>query len=286
MTTAKILDGKALAEQIHKEVANAVKARLTKGLRAPGLAVVIVGEDPASKIYVGKKRQACLDIGFISKDYNLPEKTTEIELLQLIDKLNNDPEIDGILIQMPIPKHINATKILDRIKPDKDVDGFHPFNVGCLAEARPMLCPCTPHGVMTLLKRNIGYDLQGIDATIIGHSNVVGKPMALELLAVNATISVCHVFTKDIKPYIAKADLVIVAVGKPGLIKGEWIKEGAIVVDIGINRLPDGKVVGDVEFEVAKERASWITPVPGGVGPMTVATLMENTLFAANELHK
>lgn len=286
MATAKILDGKTLAEQIHKEVANGVKTRLAKGMRAPGLAVVIVGEDPASKIYVGKKRQACHEIGFVSKDYNLPAETTEAELLKLIDKLNDDVEVDGILVQMPVPKHINAIKILDRIRPDKDVDGFHPYNVGCLAEARPVLCPCTPHGVMTLLKRNIGNELQGIDATIIGHSNVVGKPMALELLAVNATISVCHVFTKDIKPYIAKADLLIVAVGKPELIKGAWIKEGAIVVDIGINRLPNGKIVGDVEYDVAKERASWITPVPGGVGPMTVATLMENTLFAANELHK
>jgi methylenetetrahydrofolate dehydrogenase (NADP+) / methenyltetrahydrofolate cyclohydrolase len=286
MATAKILDGKTLADQIFKEVASKVKARLAKGLRAPGLAVMIVGGDPASKIYVGKKRKACYEIGFRSKDYDLPAQTTETELLALIDKLNHDHEVDGILVQMPIPRHLNANKILDRIAPNKDVDGFHPYNVGCLVQSRSTLCPCTPHGVMTLLRHNIGSDLQGVDATVIGHSNVVGKPMALELLAANATVSICHIFTKDIKPYVAKADLLIVAVGKPELIKGAWIKTGAIVVDIGINRLPDGKIVGDVEFEVAKERASWITPVPGGVGPMTVATLMENTLFAANNYMK
>jgi len=284
--TAKILDGNVLAEQIFKEVASGVKARMAKGLRTPGLAVVIVGEDQASQIYVNRKRKACSAVGFISKDYNLPLETTEEKLLKLIDILNNDSEVDGILVQMPLPKHINPSKILDYIKPDKDVDGFHPYNIGRLAAGRPVLSPCTPRGVMTLIQRNIGNNLQGMDATIIGHSNVVGKPMALELLAANATISVCHVFTKDIKPYIAKADLLIVAVGKPELIKGEWIKKGAIIVDIGINRLSNGKIVGDVEFEVAKEYASWITPVPGGVGPMTVATLMENTLFAANELHK
>lgn len=286
MATAKILDGKALADQIHREIADEVKARITKGLRAPGLAVIIVGEDPASKIYVAKKRQACRGIGFISKDYNLPSKTTEAELLALINNLNNDHAIDGILVQLPMPAHIDALKILDSIKPDKDVDGFHPYNIGLLSQARPILRPCTPCGVMMLLKHYIGQNLQGIDAVVIGHSNIVGKPMALELLAADATVSVCHIFTKDIKSYIAKADLLIVAVGKPELIKGEWIKEGAIVVDVGINYLPNGKVVGDVEFDSTKERASWITPVPGGVGPMTVAMLMNNTLFAANELHK
>lgn len=283
---AKILDGKSLADKIHQEIAGKVKERLLKGLRSPGLAVIIMGSDPASKIYVGKKRQTCQQVGFLSKDYNLPEDTTEADLLKLIDKLNDDEEVDGILVQSPLPKHINFTKVIDRIKPDKDVDGFHPYNVGCLATNRPVLSPCTPKGIITLLRRSLGYSLQGIDATIIGHSNVVGKPMALELLAENATVSVCHVFTKDVKPYVEKADLLIVAVGKAELIKGAWIKEGAIVVDVGINRLPDGKIVGDVEFSVAKERAGWITPVPGGVGPMTVATLIENTLFAANELHK
>jgi methylenetetrahydrofolate dehydrogenase (NADP+)/methenyltetrahydrofolate cyclohydrolase len=283
--TAKILDGNALAAQIYQEIGEKVKARIAKGFRAPGLAVVIVGENPASKIYVGRKRAACEKVGFISKSHDLPEKTTEAELLALVDQLNNDPTVDGILVQMPLPAHINSNNILDRIRADKDVDGFHPYNIGRLAEARPVLSPCTPKGVMTLLRRNLQQSLQGIDATIIGHSNVVGKPMALELLAENATVSVCHVFTKDIKPYIAKADLLVVAVGKAHLIKGEWIKEGAIVVDVGINRLPDGKIVGDVEFEVAKERAAWITPVPGGVGPMTVATLMENTFYAATELH-
>lgn len=284
--TAKILDGKAMAQQIRNEVAAGVKARLENGLRAPGLAVVIVGEDPASKVYVGGKRKACAEVGIVSKNYDLPADTSEQKVLEIIDELNEDETIDGILIQLPLPKQINPIKVLDRIKPDKDVDGFHPFNIGSLAVGRPQLCPCTPHGVMTLLKRNIDRKLEGINAVIIGHSNIVGKPMALELLNENATVSVCHVFTDDIKSYIAKADLLIVAVGVPHLIKGDWIKDGAIVVDVGINRLDDGRLVGDVEFDVAKEKASWITPVPGGVGPMTIATLMENTLFAANELHK
>ena len=284
--TAKILDGKAMAKQIRSEVTAGVKERLDNGLRAPGLAVVIVGADPASQIYVGGKRKACAETGIISKNYDLPADTSEDKILGIIDELNADETIDGILIQLPLPEHINPIKVLDRIKPDKDVDGFHPFNIGSLAVGRPQLCPCTPHGVMTLLKRNIDRKLEGINAVIIGHSNIVGKPMALELLAENATVSICHVFTDDIKPHIARADLLVVGVGVPHLVKGDWIKEGAIVVDIGINRLSDGSIVGDVEFDVAKEKASWITPVPGGVGPMTIATLMENTLFAANELHK
>ncbi len=284
--TAKILDGKAMAQQIRNEVAAGVKARTDKGLRAPGLAVVILGEDPASKIYVGGKRKACAEVGIVSINHDLPASTSEAKLLDIIDQLNEDPTIDGILVQAPLPKHIDEEKVIERIKKDKDVDGFHPYNLGCLVVGKPVLAPCTPHGVMTLLKRNIDRDLEGINAVVICHSNVVGKPMALDLLAVNATVSVCHVFTDDIKPYIAKADLLVVACGVPHLVKGDWIKEGAIVVDVGINRLPDGKLVGDVEFDVAKERASWITPVPGGVGPMTIATLLENTLYAANELHK
>ena len=283
--TAKMLDGKVLAAQIRQEVAVGVKARLAKGLRAPGLSVIIVGEDPASKIYVSMKRKACNELGIISKDHNLPENISEAQLLALIEQLNADVEIDGILVQLPLPKHINVTHVIDRIKPDKDVDGFHPWNLGLLVESRSILSPCTPRGIMTLLERNIEQDLQGINAVIIGHSNIVGKPMALELLAVNATVSICHVFTHDLKPYVAQADLLIVAVGVSELIKGDWIKEGAIVVDVGNNRLPNGKIVGDVEFAVAKQHASWITPVPGGVGPMTVATLMQNTLLAANELH-
>lgn len=282
---AKILDGKAMSQQIKQEVAAGVKQRLAQGLRAPGLAVVIVGEDPASKIYVGKKRKSCEELGIKSLAYDFPATTTETELLQLIDKLNANNEIDGILVQLPLPDHINSNHILDRIKPDKDVDGFHPHNLGCLAQDRPILRSCTPKGIMTLLERNIG-SLRSLDAVILGASNIVGKPMDLELINARCTTTVCRSTTKDLAGHVKRADLVVAAMGKPNFVKGEWIKEGAIVVDVGINRLPNGKLAGDVDFETAKERASWITPVPGGVGPMTVATLMENTLFAANELHK
>jgi methylenetetrahydrofolate dehydrogenase (NADP+) / methenyltetrahydrofolate cyclohydrolase len=285
--TAKIIDGNAISKQIHQEVALGIKNRLAQGLRAPGLAVIIIGENPASKIYVGKKRKTCEEVGLISKGYDLPETTTEAELLALVDQLNNDPTIDGILVQMPLPKHIDVNKVLERIKPDKDVDGFHPYNIGRLLVGRPNLRPCTPKGMITLLNRSVNIqDLRGLHAVIIGHSNIVGKPMALELLNINCTVTVCHIFTKDISTHIKQADIVVAAAGVPNLVKGAWIKPGAIILDVGINRLPNGKIVGDVEFEVAKEVAAWITPVPGGVGPMTVATLMENTLFAANELHK
>lgn len=283
--TAKILDGKAMSQQIQQEVKDGVKARLDKGLRAPGLAVVIVGDDPASKIYVGKKRKMCEAIGIISTAYDLPAKTSEAQLLKLIYELNANEEIDGILVQLPLPDHINSELVLDSIKPDKDVDGFHPYNLGCLAQDRPVLRSCTPKGIMTLLERNVP-SLRGLDAVIVGASNIVGKPMDLELINARCTTTVCRSTTKDLPGHVKRADLVVAAIGKPNYVKGEWIKEGAIVVDVGINRLPDGKLAGDVEFETAKERASWITPVPGGVGPMTVATLMENTLFAANELHK
>lgn len=283
--TAKILDGTLLAKQIRAGIAEKVKFRLARNLPAPGLAVVIVGEDPASKLYVSKKCKACAEVGIISEKYELPATTSESELLNLIEKLNYHIDVDGILVQLPLPKHIDTNKVLELIKPDKDVDGFHPYNLGLLAEGHPFMSPATSRGIMTLLQKNIERDLQGIDATVIGHSIIVGRPMALELLAVNATVSICHKYTKDIKPYVAKADLLISATGVPELIKGDWIKEGAIVVDAGISRLANGKIVGDVEFEKAKQRASWITPVPGGVGPMTVATLLQNTLFAANELH-
>jgi len=282
--TAKIIDGKAIAQKLHEDIAKNVKRRVDAGLRAPGLAVVIVGQNPASQIYVKKKRETCEKVGMLSKHYDLPNDVSEAALLELIDKLNNDLVIDGILVQLPLPQHINPNKVLERIRPDKDVDGFHPYNLGCLAIGRPQLRPCTPKGVMTLLK-STDKKLEGINACIIGASNIVGKPMALELLMVNATVTVCHIFTKDIAPFIKQAELVIAAAGVPHLVKGEWIKEGAVVIDVGINRLPDGKIVGDVEYDVAKEKASWITPVPGGVGPMTVATLMENTLYAANVLH-
>jgi methylenetetrahydrofolate dehydrogenase (NADP+)/methenyltetrahydrofolate cyclohydrolase len=283
--TAKILDGKAMAQQLHQEVAAGVKTRLAQGLRVPGIAVIIVGEDPASKIYVGKKRKTCQELGIKSSSYDLPKQTTETKLLQLIDELNANNEIDGILVQLPLPAHINSEHVLDRIKPDKDVDGFHPYNIGCLAQDRPILRSCTPKGIMTLLERNVG-SLKGLDAVILGASNIVGKPMDLELINARCTTTVCRSTTKDIAAHIKRADLIVAAMGKPNFVKGEWIKQGAIVVDVGINRLADGTLVGDVEFAIAKERASWITPVPGGVGPMTVATLMENTLFAANELHK
>lgn len=282
--TAKIIDGKAIAQKLHKDIAKNVKRRMDAGLRAPGLAVVIVGQNPASQIYVKKKRETCEKVGMLSKHYDLPNDVSEAALLELVEKLNNDIVIDGILVQLPLPQHINANKVLERIRPDKDVDGFHPYNLGCLAIGRPQLRPCTPKGVMTLLKHT-DKKLEGINACIIGASNIVGKPMALELLMANATVNICHIFTKDIVPFIKQAELVIVAAGVPHLVKGEWIKESAIVVDVGINRLPDGNIVGDVEYEIAKERASWITPVPGGVGPMTIATLMENTLYAANILH-
>lgn len=284
--TAKIIDGKAIADQIKQEVSVKIKQLKQIGARVPGLAVVIVGDNPASKIYVGSKRKLCQEVGMISKEFDLPATTSEQDLLALIDKLNADKEIDGILVQLPLPQHINANGVLERIHPDKDVDGFHPYNQGMLAIGRPLLRPCTPKGMMTMLERSDIPELKGMEAVIIGASNIVGKPMAMELLIKFCTVTVCHIFTKDVVSHVKRADLVIAAAGVPGLIKGEWIKEGAIVLDVGINRLPDGKIVGDVEFEIAKERAGWISPVPGGVGPMTVASLIENALYAATELHK
>lgn len=284
--TALMIDGKFIAAQIRQEVAAGVQARRDKGLRPPGLAVVIVGDNPASKIYVGSKRKLCQEVGMLSKEFDLPITTSEEELIARIDKLNADKEIDGILVQLPLPPHINSNNILERIHPDKDVDGFHPHNQGLLAIGRPLLRPCTPKGMMTMLERSNIPDLRGMETVIVGASNIVGKPMAMELLIKFCTVTVCHIFTKDIVPHIQRADLVIAAAGVPNLIKGAWIKKGAIVLDVGINRLPDGKIVGDVEFEAAKERAGWISPVPGGVGPMTVASLIENALYAANELHK
>lgn len=283
--TAKILDGKNIAATLRQDVANAIKQRQAKGLRAPGLAVVLIGQDPASEIYVRSKRRACEEVGIVSSAYDLPANTTQEELLSLIDKLNADPTIDGILIQLPLPKTINEHAILEHIHPDKDVDGFHPYNLGRLAQRRPLLRPCTPYGIIKLLEHT-GEDLTGKYAVVVGASNIVGRPMALELLLKKCTVTICHRFTKNLNQIIPSADLLIVAVGKTDLINSDWIKPGAIVVDVGMNRLSDGSVVGDVDFATAKEKASWITPVPGGVGPMTVATLLANTLFAANELHK
>ncbi|WP_272521409.1 bifunctional methylenetetrahydrofolate dehydrogenase/methenyltetrahydrofolate cyclohydrolase FolD [Providencia sp. PROV202] len=281
---AKIIDGKTIAQAIRQEVAQKVQTRIANGKRAPGLAVILVGANPASQIYVGSKRRACEEVGFISRSYDLPDTTTEAELLKLIDDLNQDNEIDGILVQLPLPAGIDNVKVIERIHPDKDVDGFHPYNVGRLCQRAPRLRPCTPRGIVTLLER---YDINtyGLNAVIIGASNIVGRPMSLELLLAGCTTTVTHRFTKDLEQHARNADLLVVAVGKPNFIPGEWIKPGAIVIDVGINRLENGKVTGDVDFDEASKRAAWITPVPGGVGPMTVATLIQNTLQACEEYH-
>lgn len=282
--SAKIIDGKTIAQQVRVEVAAKVQQRLSAGKRAPGLAVVLVGSDPASQIYVGSKRKACEEVGFISRSYDLPATTSEQALLELIDQLNQDEAIDGILVQLPLPEGIDNVKVLERIAVDKDVDGFHPYNVGRLCQRAPLLRPCTPRGIMTLLERN-NIDTYGLEAVIVGASNIVGRPMALELLLAGCTTTVTHRFTKDLRAHVERADLLVVAVGKANFIPGDWIKPGAVVIDVGINRLPEGKVTGDVEFDVAVERASYITPVPGGVGPMTVATLIQNTLEACEKHH-
>lgn len=282
--SAKIIDGKTIAQQVRNEVAALVQKRLAAGKRAPGLAVVLVGVNPASQIYVASKRKACEEVGFVSRSYDLPMTTTEAELLALIDSLNGDSEIDGILVQLPLPAGIDNIKVLERIHPDKDVDGFHPYNVGRLCQRAPKLRPCTPRGIVTLLER-YNISTYGLNAVVVGASNIVGRPMSLELLLAGCTTTVTHRFTKNLRQHVENADLLVVAVGKPGFIPGEWIKPYAIVIDVGINRLESGKVVGDVEFDVAVERAGWITPVPGGVGPMTVATLIQNTLQACEEYH-
>lgn len=277
--SAQIINGKAIAESTLDEIKSRVGARLAEGKRAPALAVILVGEDPASAIYVRNKRLACEKVGIRSVAHNLPASTTEDALIALIDALNDDASIDGILMQSPLPDHISEKRLIEHISADKDVDGFHPYNIGSLAVREPKLRSCTPYGVIKLLNAT-GIDLMGLDAVVVGVSNHVGRPMILELLLAGCTVTGCHRHTKDLAANIGRADIVVAAAGKAGLIKGEWIKPGAIVVDIGINRLPDGRLCGDVDFNVAKERASWITPVPGGVGPMTVATLMENTLLA------
>ena len=282
--TAQLIDGKSIAASLRQQIAKRVTERSQQGLRTPGLAVILVGSDPASQVYVSHKRKDCEEVGFISKAYDLPSETTQQALTDLIDGLNDDPNIDGILVQLPLPAHLDASQLLERIRPDKDVDGFHPYNVGRLAQRIPLLRPCTPKGIMTLLE-STGADLYGMDAVVVGASNIVGRPMAMELLLAGCTVTVAHRFTKDLAGHVGRADLVVVAAGKPGLVKGEWIKEGAIVIDVGINRQEDGKLVGDVIYETALPRAGWITPVPGGVGPMTRACLLENTLYAAETLH-
>ena len=282
--SAKIIDGKAIAQSVRHGVATKVQQRIAAGLRAPGLAVVLVGEDPASQVYVGSKRRACEEVGFISRSYDLPVETDQQALLDLIDELNQDPTVDGILVQLPLPAHIDSTLVIERIQPDKDVDGFHPYNVGRLAQRIPALRPCTPKGIMTLIQHT-GVDTYGLNAVIVGASNIVGRPMTLELLLAGCTTITTHRFTKDLESFVRQADLLVVAVGKAEFIPGEWIKHGAIVIDVGINRLADGRLVGDVAYAAAAERASFITPVPGGVGPMTVASLIENTLEACEQYH-
>jgi methylenetetrahydrofolate dehydrogenase (NADP+)/methenyltetrahydrofolate cyclohydrolase len=282
--SAQIIDGKATAESIRKTVAERVQQRLDKGLRAPGLAVVLVGEDPASEVYVKHKRKDCKEVGIISQAFDLPASASQGELLSLIDDLNQDDTVDGILVQLPLPAQLQSDEILERISPDKDVDGFHPFNIGRLAQRMPLLRPCTPAGIVTLLE-NTNEPIRGKHAVIVGSSNIVGRPMGLELLLKGCTVTTCHRFTTDLESHVRLGDIVVVAVGRPDIVKGEWIKKGAIVIDVGINRLENGKLVGDVEFEAASNNASYITPVPGGVGPMTRAKLLENTLQACTELH-
>ncbi len=282
--TAQNIDGKAIASAIRTTLSDKVKARKEAGQRIPGLAVILVGLDPASQVYVGSKRKACEEVGFLSQSFDLPDTTSEEDLLALIDRCNEDPAIDGILVQLPLPAHIDSSKVIERIRPDKDVDGFHPYNVGRLAQRIPVLRSCTPMGIMTLI-RSTGVDTYGLDAVVVGASNIVGRPMTLELLLAGCTTTTCHRFTRNLEQKVRQADLLVVAVGKPHFIPGDWIKPGAIVIDVGINRLDDGRLVGDVEFDVAAERASFITPVPGGVGPMTIASLLENTLYAAENYH-
>ncbi len=277
--TAQILDGKAISQEIVREVRAKVDARVASGKRAPALAVILVGSDPASQVYVGNKKRQCENAGITSLAYDLPAETSEEEVLKLVAELNQNDDVDSILVQLPLPKHIDADKVIELIDPIKDVDGFHPYNIGRLTLKMPLLRPCTPRGVMTLLEKT-GIDLVGKDAVVIGASNIVGRPQALELLLARATVTVCHSKTKDLAAKVAGADVVVAGVGIPNFVKGEWIKPGAVVIDVGINRLESGKLCGDVEFDTAKERASWITPVPGGVGLMTVATLMQNTYDA------
>jgi methylenetetrahydrofolate dehydrogenase (NADP+)/methenyltetrahydrofolate cyclohydrolase len=283
--TAKIIDGKAIAQEIRQQIKQEVIRLKAEQLRAPGLAVVMVGDDPASEVYVRNKRKACRETGIESFAYDLKTQTSESELLALIDELNENPIVDGILVQLPLPAHISPDAIIDRIHPDKDVDGFHPYNIGRLALRNPLLRPCTPHGIMTLLEHT-GVELKGANAVIVGASNIVGRPMGLELMLAGCTVTTCHRFTRDLEAQVKQGEILVVAVGKPSLIKGEWIKPGAVVIDVGTSRTTEGKLVGDVEFGSACERASWITPVPGGVGPMTIATLLENTLYAAEKLHR
>lgn len=281
--TARLINGKEIAQQRLEALTRKNADRRAAGMRTPCLAVVLVGDDPASAVYVRNKKLACEKVGFKSLSYELPADTPEQALLELIDGLNANPEVDGILVQLPLPPQINSQAVLEHILPDKDVDGFHPYNVGRLVVKMPLMRPCTPKGVMTLLEA-CGVDPKGKKAVVVGASNIVGRPQALELLLARATVTVCHSATQNLAEEVSAADIVVVGVGIPNFVKGSWIKPGAVVIDVGINRLENGKLCGDVEFEAARERAYMITPVPGGVGPMTIATLLENT-FQAAELH-
>jgi methylenetetrahydrofolate dehydrogenase (NADP+)/methenyltetrahydrofolate cyclohydrolase len=278
--TARIIDGKARAARLADEIKVKVAARVTAGRSPPGLAVVLVGDSPASQIYVRNKRRTTEAVGMRSFAHDLPATTSQADLLSLIDAMNREPAVSGILVQLPLPQHIDSELVTERIDPLKDVDGFHPYNIGRLVLKRPVLRPCTPYGCMTLLK-DTGEDLVGKHAVVIGQSNIVGRPMALELLMERCTVTICHSKTRDLPGLVRQADIVVAGVGRANFVQGEWIKEGAIVIDVGINRGADGKLCGDVDFAAAKKRASWITPVPGGVGPMTIATLLANTLRAA-----
>ncbi len=278
------IDGKLIAKQVRNDVARYVSSIVEAKKRPPGLAVVLVGSDPASQVYVSNKTKACDEVGFVSKSFDLPATTEQSALLELVDELNADDSIDGILVQLPLPAGLDAEEILERIHPHKDVDGFHPYNIGRLAQRIPALRPCTPKGIMTMIEAT-KRPIKGLDAVIVGASNIVGRPMSLELLLAGCTVTTCHKFTKNLQAHVSRADLLVVAVGKPNFIPGEWVKPGAIVIDVGINRLADGRLVGDVEFDKAAEVADWITPVPGGVGPMTVASLIANTLEAYVKFH-
>ena len=278
--TAQLIDGKKISQERLQLVSAAVAKRLESGLRAPCLAVVLVGNNPASAVYVRNKKSACQKFGIRSLSYELPASTSQEDLLKLVDELNGNAEVDGILVQLPLPEGLDSQAVLERIHPDKDVDGFHPYNVGRLVVKMPLMRPCTPKGVMTLLEA-YGIDPKGKKAVVVGASNIVGRPQALELLLARATVTICHSATENLDKEVGAADIVVVGVGIPNFVKGEWIKPGAVVIDVGINRLEDGSLCGDVEFDVAKERAGMITPVPGGVGPMTIDTLLENTLHAA-----
>lgn len=276
---ANLIDGKAIAQTLNQKTRASIAKHQALQHRTPLLAVILVGQNPASEVYVRNKLKICTALGMLSRSFLLPKESKESDLLSIIDQLNADPETDGILVQLPLPSHIDSTKIIERIHPAKDVDGFHPYNLGRLAQKRPLLRPCTPFGIMKLLD-TLPINLKGLKSTVVGVSNIVGRPMILELLMAGCTVTACHSLTQNLADEVREADLLIAAVGKPQFIKGTWVKPGAIVIDVGINRTQEGKLVGDVEFDKALDRAGWITPVPGGVGPMTVATLLANTLLA------